>query len=557
MAIEQELVSELLSEIVKSKPDIQPSDHKWLIGLLKDLYNPKREIQHSDCIKEINGLANCLFWGIVDEIKSNYGITIDPTEAKTILRQLINNYGLQEDLSRWCIETWCRVLNKKIDWNSIERVYNYNNQTSHSGSGQTSGGFSEKIFHDIVVETLQTKVFDTNTKFELTVKARQLGLNDNQIETVINHTLEHAKSDQSILGFNHSSTPIINVDVSNWCMFGHNPQHTRRSPFKGPKTSILKWMFKVVDSISSSPAIGQDGSIYIGSDNILYNISRNGRLIWKYEVRDSIASTPAVANDGTIYFGSKDNKLYALNHNGKFKWQFKADDFISSSPVIGADGTIYFGSYDCNLYALYPDGRLKWKYKTHGWIDSSPAIGLDGSIYIGSYDKHLYAIKPDGTLNWSVKTKGSISSSPAVGQKGSIYFGCDDKKLYAVNISGKLRWTFETLDIINGSPAIDIDGTIFIGSGDKNIYAINPDGKLSWQLETGDQIWSSPAIDIDGIVYISSNDGNLYAINLDGKIKWTYETGGGDSSPAIGNDGTIYVGSADKNLYAIGPGEGK
>lgn len=185
MAIELELVRELLSEIVKLKPDIQPSDYKWLTGMLKDMYNPKREIQHSDCIREINGLSSCLFWGIVSEIKETYGKTIESSDAKTITHKLVHIHGLQEDLSRWCIDTWCIAYDKKIDWHSVELISGSHFQSNKHGGSLNSNRYSEQIFHDIVVDTLAKKPYDINTKFELTVKARQLGLNDELIHNII------------------------------------------------------------------------------------------------------------------------------------------------------------------------------------------------------------------------------------------------------------------------------------------------------------------------------------------------------------------------------------
>ena len=61
-------------------------------------------------------------------------------------------------------------------------------------------------------------------------------------------------------------------------------------------------------------------------------------------------SSPAIGSDGTIYVGSFDNNLYAINHTyGSEKWRFETGDWIYSSPAIGADGTIYVGSNDNNI----------------------------------------------------------------------------------------------------------------------------------------------------------------------------------------------------------------
>jgi len=65
--------------------------------------------------------------------------------------------------------------------------------------------------------------------------------------------------------------------------------------------------------------------------------------------------SPALTEDGTIYIGSLDNHLYAINHDGTLKWRFDAqDDIIESSPTISEDGTIY------SYLGLIPRSLLRW-----------------------------------------------------------------------------------------------------------------------------------------------------------------------------------------------------
>jgi len=120
--------------------------------------------------------------------------------------------------------------------------------------------------------------------------------------------------------------------------------------------------------------------------------ANTGTLKWSYTTGNSINSSPAIGADGTIYVGSEDGNLYAINPNGGLKWSYTTGSWIESSPAIGADGTIYVGSYDNKLYAINPNGTLKWSYTTGNYIFSSPAIGADGTIYVGSHDYNLYAI---------------------------------------------------------------------------------------------------------------------------------------------------------------------
>ena len=93
-------------------------------------------------------------------------------------------------------------------------------------------------------------------------------------------------------------------------------------------------------------------------------------------------STPAIGRDGTIYVGSDDDTFYAINPDGTEKWNYTTGADIASSAAIDLDGTIYVGSDDKNMYALYPNGTLKWSsgLTSYSYI-TSPTINTD-YIYI-------------------------------------------------------------------------------------------------------------------------------------------------------------------------------
>ena len=286
----------------------------------------------------------------------------------------------------------------------------------------------------------------------------------------------------------------------------------------------------------------------------------NGDVKWQYGTGKSVTSSAAIGSDGTIYVGSWDNHIYAIDPDGSLKWRYETGNRVYSSPTVGSDGTIYIGSHDHYLYAINPDGTLGWRYETGGQVPSSPAIGSDGTIYVGSQDSYVYAINPDSTLKWRYNTGKGLDASPALDSNGIIYIGArgtgmgsTDGYLYAINPDGTLGWRYQTDNLVYSSPAVGPDGTIYIGSNDHYLYAINPDNTLKWRYETGDLVKSSsPAVGSDGTIYVGSWDHYLYAINPDGTLGWRCETDGTvESSPAVGPDGTIYIGSNDGNLYAL------
>ncbi len=342
---------------------------------------------------------------------------------------------------------------------------------------------------------------------------------------------------------------------SPWPMFRQNLRHTGLSPYDtSGNPGNLKWSYTTGDWITTSPAIGFDGTIYVGSfDNKLHAINPDGTEKWNFTTGETVYSSPAIDSDGTVYVGSQDDKLYAINPDGTQKWSFTTGGNVYSCPAISSDGTIYVGSHDDKLYAINPDGTMKWSFTTGHFVYSSPAIGSDGTVYVGSLDNKLYAINPDSTQKWSFTAGDHVHSSPAISSDGTIYVGSTDDKLYAINPDGTQKWNFTTGSRVRSSPAIGSDGTIYVGSHDSKLYAINPDGTQKWNFTTGCCVPSSPAIGSDGTIYVGSEDDKLYAINPDGTEKWSYTTGDRVwSSPAIGSDGTIYIGSEDHKLYAIG-----
>jgi hypothetical protein len=81
-------------------------------------------------------------------------------------------------------------------------------------------------------------------------------------------------------------------------------------------------------------------------------------LKWKFKTGGSVSSSPAISQDGTIYFGSYDNYFYAINPDGRLKWKFEVGGYVSSSPSISSDGIIYFGRWDRYFYALSSSSKL-------------------------------------------------------------------------------------------------------------------------------------------------------------------------------------------------------
>lgn len=268
-------------------------------------------------------------------------------------------------------------------------------------------------------------------------------------------------------------------------------------------------------------------------------------------------STPAIGRDGTVYVGfsadsgspNAEGTLYALRPGAGLAattaWTVDlGPGRQTSSPTIGADGTIYALGGEGRLSAISPSGAVEWTAQTGSVLKSSPAIGVDGTVYVASMNGKLYAIAPPrnpgpdiGTIRWTFRfaeypgqAPPVISHSPPAGADG-IGTG--------------------------GSPTIASDGTIYIGANNSNLYAIGPDGKLEWMFEAEREIagiWSTPALSPDEhTLYFGANKGGIYALNRDdGTLRWQYKVPGSIySSVAIDAVGTVISASTLGHVFEL------
>ena len=352
------------------------------------------------------------------------------------------------------------------------------------------------------------------------------------------------------------STVVSGPMDSPWPMYCHDVRHTGRSPYIPVEYPIEKWRYDVEDGGYGSPSIDADGIIYFGGFRF-HAIYPNATLKWTSNTFVSSHSCPAIGEDGTLYIGcahGSNSFFYAFNPNGTIKWKYNSWG-IFSSPVIGEDGTIYFGScgsdsppYSGWINALHPNGTLKWRFKTNHFVYSSPAIGEDGTVYCGSHDTYLYALYPNnGSLKWKYKTGDWIRVSPCIADDGTIYVVSLDSYLHAVYQNGTMKWK---TDVGAGtSPTIGQDGTIYCGY--TKLYAVNPNGSVKWIFNPGPGrkiCGSTPCNDADGTIYFGTSiddlwGGEIIAVNSDGTERWRKLISNRyiEAASCIADDGTIYV----------------
>ncbi|MFW6421988.1 MAG: PQQ-binding-like beta-propeller repeat protein, partial [Candidatus Bipolaricaulota bacterium] len=174
----------------------------------------------------------------------------------------------------------------------------------------------------------------------------------------------------------------------------------------------VHWETQVDSAIPAPPALTKlnNGVIYVGTNagEILAIGLDTGEILWSFTSGDQVKSSPAIGKEGLIYVGSTDGYLYALrpaeleSTEERLKWKLHVGAPVTSTPAIGSENTLYFGAQDGYTYALeLPSSTassptVKWKKGLDEEVRSSPALSKSGNLYVTSHEGSLYALRTAG-----------------------------------------------------------------------------------------------------------------------------------------------------------------
>ena len=108
----------------------------------------------------------------------------------------------------------------------------------------------------------------------------------------------------------------------------------------------IQWHYKTqnynLNAPPMTPSIGQDGSIYVVDAVSLYAISPAGALKWKWIITGDhgITSSPAIGSDGTIYIGGDGGHVFGFKPDGNLRWDLELVKWSPNNwlPCNGDDG---------------------------------------------------------------------------------------------------------------------------------------------------------------------------------------------------------------------------
>lgn len=347
-----------------------------------------------------------------------------------------------------------------------------------------------------------------------------------------------------------------------WPAEGQNAQRTGLSPFVGCSNGQRAWAAASITNVYYLTIGNNDFSdeIYMIA-NGLEVVNSDGTLKWT--VSSSVSTAPAIGPDGAVFIGSNDGFIYAIDpyrdgawidtshhlQGDYLRWSYQTGGRVQGDPLLGTDGTVYITAEDGMLYAISASGQLKWKFAATG----RPVLSPDGTTVYTSDSSGIRALRTStGVAKWTCKV--TEVGDVAVGADGSLYATAAKYKLLKVSSAGKLLWTKsegnKSQASLRSAPSLDEGrGRIYVG-GKLGLYAFDLSGNKQW-LFTTNEGWhdSAPSIGADGTAYVKSFYGDIDAVNPNGTAKWVAAVGTGWGSPAIGSDGTVYVGGSALHAF--------
>lgn len=333
-------------------------------------------------------------------------------------------------------------------------------------------------------------------------------------------------------------------------------------------------------AVSGADKVGNTGS---GSTTV--NVTR---WKWVFNAQGGIKSTPAIGQLGTIYFGTEAGsvgKVFALNPDGTKKWD-KVTGAVLGSPAVGAwNGSselVYVAdtsTASVSLYALDGAGgdvRQQCPYSTGSPVVVGATAVLDTTVSSSPVETGLFVvnnygsaigIRPDAVGSQALecvrldnsRTMPSMTAngSLAVENGGVFYYPTETKRIvkYAFDSGATLRWSVDPSaqrlfgvalvgDQAIGAGGIDYDqGGVFsvpreAVSAPSLVSALpeTPSGRI-YQFVSGN----------NGLLYFgqetASNQGRLVRYDLTGTRIDTFVSNAGvfQSAPVLGTGDILYT----------------
>ncbi|HEX5752751.1 MAG TPA: hypothetical protein VFZ09_41485 [Archangium sp.] len=343
--------------------------------------------------------------------------------------------------------------------------------------------------------------------------------------------------------------------------------------------------FDAFRSTMTVAAQGKDTVGNSGSGSATFNVTR---WKWTFDAQGGIKSTPAVGQLGTIYFGTESGsagRVLALGQDGSKKWE-KAVGPVLGSPAIGvwnsSSELVYVAGSSTSSATLYAldsavgDIVHQCTFSTASASVVGATAVLDTTIASSPVETGLFVlnnygstfgIRPDAVGSQTLecvrldnsRTMPSLTTngSLVVENTGAFYYPTETKRMvkYVVESGATLRWSADPSaqrlfglalvgDRVIGSGGIDFDqGGLFAVPREPS----STPGTVSALPETATGRINQFVAGVDGKIYFgqetASSQGRLVQYDLTSTRVGTFvpNTGVFQSAPVLGIGNLLYT----------------
>lgn len=290
-----------------------------------------------------------------------------------------------------------------------------------------------------------------------------------------------------------------------WPKFRHDSNNSGQAVASvSINPGTIKGIIDLKGTVSASPAINIEGTVYIGTETCTaagcpntgtffavspdslqprWTIQENGKCQGDDQLLGPMVSSPAVhtlAADTSIFVGSESGRVHAFK-----------DTLTATQP------TAVFCFDPTRLPSPFTVTKARFA-SSPSFITSPVSAAVDG-VFIGAEvetagtakEGRIYALANDGSLRWqfpragSTTTIGPVTSSVATALD-SIYFVTDDGLLYALGLDGNLKWSRGLGSVRDPAAAFAVSPVatstgVFVATIDGTVIAFNPNGSERWR----------------------------------------------------------------------------
>lgn len=302
---------------------------------------------------------------------------------------------------------------------------------------------------------------------------------------------------------------------------GRNSDYT---PFPAAPRLEVAWTALDGHAILTAPTLGPDGStLYVTTGQAetgnLHAFTRYGRRLWTHPGIDAkaITSSPLIGDDGTIYLTDRD-QFWSVRPDGSTRWVQPVSEAFGTAFLLGSNG----------VGGITLDGEVLLFDRRTGALLATP-LQLPGSVppppdnlpdlLQGLIDPAIARTVVAGLLGYG----SLVNNTPALHPNGTlVLIATGDGFLHGIHMEpGRIEPVYRVAIGPNtgSSPALSADGSnLYLSDGDGFLQCHDPlTGALKYRLFTG-KTFASPSVDERGTVYVGG--GNAITSLRDGTIAW-------------------------------------